>query len=314
MLRTREKQSNTSQGLLNQPGSWNSHLLVQHTATSQSLRPVGGSSSEWYGSGSISDVEKGYIYDEWIRAGKPHNLVCSSCRNPGNLILCETCCRSYHAPCLSSQDSSILSGPFYCPSCKHKRWDQSPPQFDRSAASSNASRSSTPGVTGYSRVASPHEYARIDGRRPLAALGSLAGPTQALPIRSSPEVDRQQPSGHHGNFATPETDVLSRARNLLVDYGQLDVDKDIRPELLLKLASMMSELEAQPSLQQEVQELKAENIALRNENANFRAYFTSRLPTNEPMINSSSINTPILPRPPSDTDGKSWDRIVMDLI
>lgn len=250
-----------------------------------------------------------------LGAGKPHNLVCSGCRNPGNLILCEACCRSYHAFCLPSQDASMLTGPFYCPSCRHKRWDQSPPQFDKSAASSNASRSSTPGVSGCSRVTSPREYAPIDGRRSLAALGPLAGPTQVLSMRSSPDVDRHQASEHLRNSATLETDVLSRTRNLLVDYGQLDADKDIRPELLLKLASMMSELEAQQSLQQEVQELKAENVALRNENANFRAYFTSRLPTNEPMINSSSINSlPILPRPPSDTDAKSWDRIVMDII
>ncbi|PIG85500.1 PHD finger domain protein [Aspergillus arachidicola] len=158
------------------------------------------------------------------------------------------------------------------------------------------------------------QYSRY-GRRTLTALGPLAGPTQVLSIRSPPDVDRHQASEDHGNFATPETDVLSRARNLLVDYGQLDADKDIRPELLLKLASMMTELEAQQSLQQEVQELKAENVALRNENANFRGYFTSRLPTNEPMINSSSnIIPPIFPRPSSDTSGKTWDRIVMDLI
>ncbi|GMG01536.1 hypothetical protein BDV35DRAFT_256481 [Aspergillus flavus] len=250
-----------------------------------------------------------------LGAGKPHNLVCSGCRYPGNLLLCETCCRSYHGSCLPSQDASLLTGSFHCPSCRHKRWDQSPPQFDRSAPSSNASRGSTPGVNGYSRVTSSREYASIDGRRTLTALGPLAGPTQVLSIRSPPDVDRHQSSEDHGNFATPETDVLSRARNLLVDYGQLDADKDIRPELLLKLASMMTELEAQQSLQQEVQELKAENVALRNENANFRGYFTSRLPTNEPMINSSSnIIPPIFPRPSSDTSGKTWDRIVMDLI
>ncbi|GAB1197650.1 hypothetical protein APSETT444_006951 [Aspergillus pseudonomiae] len=165
------------------------------------------------------------------------------------------------------------------------------------------------------RATSPREYATLEGRRTLPALGSLAGPTQDLSKRSSPDVDRQQSSKSHGNVATPETHVLSRARNLLVDYGQLYADKDIRPELLLKLASMMTELEAQQSLQQEVQELKMENAALRNENANFRAYFTSRLPTNEPIINSSSTSTPpIFPKLPSDTSGKSWDRIVMDLI
>ncbi|KAB8256296.1 hypothetical protein BDV32DRAFT_97122 [Aspergillus pseudonomiae] len=250
-----------------------------------------------------------------LGAGKPHNLVCSGCRNPGNLILCETCCRSYHAPCLPSHDVSILTEPFHCPSCKHMRWDQSPPQFDRSTSSSNGSRSSTPSANGYSRATSPREHATLEGRRTLPVLGSLAGPTQDLSKRSSPDVDRQQSSKSHGNVATPETHVLSRARNLLVDYGQLYADKDIRPELLLKLASMMTELEAQQSLQEEVQELKTENAALRNENANFRAYFTSRLPTNEPIINSSSTSTPpIFPKLPSDTSGKSWDRIVMDLI
>ncbi|OGM40082.1 PHD finger domain protein [Aspergillus bombycis] len=184
-----------------------------------------------------------------------------------------------------------------------------------STSSSNASRSSTPSANGYSRVASPREHATIDVCRTLPALGPSAGLTQDLSNLSSPGVDRHQSSKPHGDFATPETHVLTRARNLLVDYGQLYADKDIRPELLLKLASMMTELEAQQSLQQEVQELRAENAALRNENANFRAYFTSRLPTNEPIINSSATSTaPVFPKLSSDTSGKSWDRIVMDLI
>ncbi|KAF7629438.1 hypothetical protein AFLA_013154 [Aspergillus flavus NRRL3357] len=157
MLRTNENQPKVFRGLVSQAGPRNTHRPVENTVTSQSMPSVAASSSERCDTGSISDVEKGHIYDEWIRAGKPHNLVCSGCRYPGNLLLCETCCRSYHGPCLPSQDASLLTGSFHCPSCRHKR---------------------TPGVNGYSRVTSPREYASIDGRRTLAALGPLAGPTQ----------------------------------------------------------------------------------------------------------------------------------------
>ncbi|KAE8382267.1 hypothetical protein BDV26DRAFT_15386 [Aspergillus bertholletiae] len=317
MLRTKEKHPSRSQRLVSQTGSWNTPSPVQHPAISQPLSSVVPSSSERFDSGNLSDAEKGHIYDEWTRAGKPHNLVCSACRSPRDLISCETCCRSYHAHCLPSHHVSISVSPFYCPSCRHKRWDRSPPQLNRSAPSSNASQCSTSGVNGYSRVSSPREHAPLDRCQSLAALGLSSEPTQALTIRPSPDADRQL-SEHRRNFPTTETDTLSRAKKLLVDNSQLHAGQDVGPGLLPKLESMITELETRQSLHQEIQELKAENVALRNENANFRAYFASRLPTNEPIINpinsSSTSASLVFPKPSSDTIGMSWDRIVMDII
>ncbi|KAB8075537.1 hypothetical protein BDV29DRAFT_190156 [Aspergillus leporis] len=193
-------------------------------------------------------------------AEKPHNLVCSDCRNPGNLMPCETCCRPYHVPCLPPGNVAASTRQFYCPSCRRKQWDQSPPQFPRSTPSSNASRSSIPVVN------TPSNY-------------------------SSPDIDRQQAFACRESSSTAEADILSRARSFLVDYGQFSADQVLRPELLLKLASMMVELESQQALKQEVQ-----------------------IAASEPIINPPSTNTSsILPRPPSGTSGKSWDRIVMIL-
>ncbi|KAB8234333.1 PHD finger protein [Aspergillus alliaceus] len=138
---------------------------------------------------------------------------------------------------------------------------------------------------------------------------------QSPSVYSSPGVDRQQSLPYPGTLATPEAVMLSRARNFLVKFGQFPVDQDFRPELIQRISSMMTELDAQQSLQQEIQKQQAENAALRKENANFRAYFAPRLPMSEPIINASTSNTPsIFQGPSSDTSGKSWDRIVMDLI
>ncbi|KAE8354018.1 hypothetical protein BDV28DRAFT_147496 [Aspergillus coremiiformis] len=286
---------------------------IEDTILSQPLRSAVTSNNERADFGHFSDIEKTHIYDEWIRTGKPHNIVCSSCRSPGNLKLCETCCRSYHASCLLSHDASVLSEQFYCPACKRKQWDQSPPQFDRSAPSSTPSRCSTPGVNSHSRVASPSEHAPQAVHQPVA-IGPATGSTSTPSKHSSPDADRQQSFAYPRISATQETDILSRVRDFLVDYGQFPVGQDFRPELLLKLASLFTELEAQKALQREVLDLKTENAALQDENGRFRAYFTARLPSNEPII-IPPTNTPLnLPRPSSDTTGKSWDRIVMDLL
>ncbi|KAF7588323.1 hypothetical protein BBP40_005889 [Aspergillus hancockii] len=161
-------------------------------------------------------------------------------------------------------------------------------------------------------MTSPSGYTSQDAHQPLITAGPETWSTQTPSNHSSPGIDPQQVFAQ--SSSTAKADILSRARSFLIGYGQFSGDQDFRPELLLNLASMMMELESQQPLKQEVQNLKAENFALQNENVTLKAYFAARLPTGEPMVNPPSTNTPILPRPPSDTSGKSWDRIVMDLI
>lgn len=67
MLRTNENQPKVFRGLVSQAGPRNTHRPVENTVTSQSMPSVAASSSERCDTGSISDVEKGHIYDEWIR-------------------------------------------------------------------------------------------------------------------------------------------------------------------------------------------------------------------------------------------------------
>ncbi|PLN74947.1 hypothetical protein BDW42DRAFT_47440 [Aspergillus taichungensis] len=244
--------------------------------------------------GSLSQWDKGRIYEEWLHAGRPHNVVCSKCRMPGNLLLCETCCRSYHASCLPAEIMSPGS-PLFCPSCKEKQWDQDPPRFDPPEASSNISRASTPSGVGLSKGASP------SGRTPST---SLNWPGTQRSLQSSPESGRPPGIPSPGPF---------RARDFLIEYGGFPADQDFRPELLLKLESMMTDLEAQFALQQEAYELREENAALRSQVTHLRSSAGAQPPSREPIVNPAvSHIPPILPRPTPDTSGKSWDRIVTE--
>ncbi|KAE8148902.1 hypothetical protein BDV25DRAFT_141335 [Aspergillus avenaceus] len=287
---------------------------LQHGAISQS-RPPMTSVSEQYGNiYNMSAIEKSVIYEEWIRTGKPHNLVCSVCRNPDNLMPCETCCRSYHRACLPQGVIPPLAAQFYCSECKNKRWDQSPPQFDK-PPSSTVSRSSTPGANGSSGVSSPSEHGSHAVRQPHPLIGAATSATAASSSHSSPEIDRQRPFTSRQCTINSDVDIFTQAKQLLMEYGRFPADQEFRPELLLKLGSMMMDLHSLQSLHQELQGLRAENTALRNENSNVRSYFTSNLPSNEPLITSSvSRMPPILPGSSADTSEKTWDRIVMDLI
>lgn len=104
-----------------------------------------------------------------------------------------------------------------------------------------------------------------------------------------------------------------RARDFLVEYGGFPADQDFRPELLLKLESMMTDLESQPALQKEAHELREENAALRSQVTHLRSSGGAQTPLREPIVTPTvSSIPPILPRPTPDTSGKSWDRIVTE--
>jgi hypothetical protein len=139
-------------------------------------------------------------------------------------------------------------------------------------------------------MTSPSGNASHDAHRLLKARGPATWATQAPSNYSSPDIDRQQAFACRESSSTAEADILSRARSFLVDYGQFSADQVLRPELLLKLASMMVELESQQALKQEVQVLKAENSALQNENATLKAFSTARLQQASP----SSTHHPLI--------------------
>ncbi|EED21156.1 PHD finger protein [Talaromyces stipitatus ATCC 10500] len=64
---------------------------------------------------------KSFIEKEWIRAGRPHNIICSQCLKPGNLLWCSTCSRSYHFVCLVSPPSVDVAASWLCPSCQERQ-------------------------------------------------------------------------------------------------------------------------------------------------------------------------------------------------
>lgn len=236
-------------------------------------------------------------------------MVCSQCRNPENLLPCETCCRSYHVACLPPASASVSNGHFYCPSCKQNQWDQSPPQFENTP-SSNASRSSTPSVNSSARMASPRNKDKASG-----SLGSTVLGTQNLPARPAANMESERYHQLSEITAPPQYDLVARARNFLLEYGQFPPSQEFRLDLLLHLGTMMAEAESYHSVQQELQELKDENSSLRCSNANLRACFSSNQSSQLPMVHfPPSHLPPILPGPSGVTSEKSWDRIVTDLI
>ncbi|KAL5355042.1 hypothetical protein BJX96DRAFT_1099 [Aspergillus floccosus] len=239
-----------------------------------------------------------YIMNGSVESGKPHNLVCSQCRNPDNLMPCETCCRSYHSACLPAAADAVMSGRFYCPSCKQYQWDQAPPQFSNATPSPNASRSSTPSARGSVQVMSPGTRDRMTTPLAPSTWGIKSSTAQPPPGIKSHQ--------YHPNEAStpPQYDLVARARNFLLEYGHFPPNQEFRLDLLLKVGTMMAEVESHRSIHQELQELRAENANLRS-NASLRGV-SSNLP--------SSYLPPILPSPAGTESEKSWDRIVTDLI
>jgi hypothetical protein len=77
---------------------------------------------------------------------------------------------------------------------------------------------------------------------------------------------------------------------------------------------MMLELESQQLLLQEIQDLREENASLRRDALKTKHHYPSRMPINDSVLNSPSHLEPRIQTPSPNTAGKSWDRIVMDLI
>ncbi|KAL3480778.1 hypothetical protein BJX99DRAFT_204552 [Aspergillus californicus] len=244
-----------------------------------------------------SNVTESDIYQKWLALGKPHMFICFQCREPGNMIPCSTCCRSYHKSCLSLGTQFPASkADFHCPACRVRDWHRTPPTSER-LISTNAPDSSTPIVCG--------------GQNGVGTVDSM------VPL-SSRRLDFSQP-GSHGPRSTSmvssppvslDPSVYAQARELLLRYGHFPESQQFSMDLLMKLGSMMNELDAR---KQQVQDAMAENAHLRQDNSNIRAYLDLNLATGRPTA-SSNGDLSSISRPSADTEGKSWDRIVIDLI
>jgi hypothetical protein len=136
---------------------------------------------------------------------------------------------------------------------------------------------------------------------------------QSPSVRSSP-VDSQQLRAQNVLTMASNSDIISRARHFLIQHGEFPTSQNFHPKLLSILGTMMLELESQQLLLQEIQDLREENASLRREALKTKHPYASRMPINESVLNSPSHLAPRIQTPSPDTAGKSWDRIVMDLI
>jgi hypothetical protein len=76
---------------------------------------------------------------------------------------------------------------------------------------------------------------------------------------------------------------------------------------------MMKEIQSHRSLLQKTAVLREEFARVQTENVQIRTYLNSRLPSREPTFSTPPTFAPI-PRPATDTSGRSWDSIALDLI
>ncbi|KAL7809034.1 hypothetical protein V8C26DRAFT_412251 [Trichoderma gracile] len=78
---------------------------------------------------SLTMSEQKIIYHAWRKSGSPHNPLCYTCRKPGTMLDCNTCCRSYHQDCVAPTVPELHKH-FYCDACTRRGWHIQPPLFD----------------------------------------------------------------------------------------------------------------------------------------------------------------------------------------
>ena len=301
----------------------------------------------------LSDPEQSHIYYEWMSllplytisqdrspgslttcsvSGRPHNVVCSTCRNPEGLFPCETCCRCYHTSCLPAPaDKFIVNGVFHCPSCKVRQWDCEPPHLSAStpASSYEMSRSGAASSVKIGDLISSPSSSTVnsDGGSPEIRKPSLPVAYQTFSSKQphfdniDPRIASTSPAAGSSYYkansmSPPDGEFANRARSLLVQYGGFHPNQEFSQELLHHLGWMIGKLESVESLPSEIQNLQEENAWLRRENSQLqsRSYYGPRLQPSESLLTRSSGTTSPIPRPSSDTTGRTWDSIVMDLI
>lgn len=277
---------------------------------------------------SFPELEQSRIYHEWLStvslhkplkhsltgpadADKPHNVVCSQCHLPENLIHCGTCCRSYHTWCDPSMARRAGTGDFHCPSCVDKGWDRAPPQFTRPASTSSDSRATTP-VGNPSRI-----LPSMSGEGSVGTRESPLATRHSSPGYSSASCASERPQGFDHASTGENLPLISQMYPHVLAYmAQTDGQTELplrQPELMHRLGLMMKEVESHRSLLGKMAILREEFDRIQTENVQIRTYLNSRLPSLEPRLASPSAFSSI-PRPSADTTGKSWDSIILDLI
>ncbi|KAL6861960.1 hypothetical protein J3F83DRAFT_746291 [Trichoderma novae-zelandiae] len=73
--------------------------------------------------------EQKVIYHAWRKSGSPHNPLCYTCRKPGSMLHCDTCCRSYHQHCVFPKVAEPQKA-FNCDACTRRGWHIQPPSYE----------------------------------------------------------------------------------------------------------------------------------------------------------------------------------------
>eukprot|EP00794_Sanderia_malayensis_P018044 gene18044-19853_t len=60
-----------------------------------------------------------------------HELICSTCHDAGNLLMCDTCDRVYHLTCLRPSLPRVPPGMWFCPKCVERLKDIAIPDVDK---------------------------------------------------------------------------------------------------------------------------------------------------------------------------------------
>ncbi|OQD79761.1 hypothetical protein PENANT_c044G11018 [Penicillium antarcticum] len=206
----------------------------------------------------LSRPEQGRVYQEWIGAGRPHNI------------------------------------------------------FPLPPSASGSPRGTNPGVQSPQKQDSPF------GSTSIRAEGSPGTP------RPSSSFSRMAPSGSNriddcdSGLAPDKLPPVAEMYPQVLEYlnhpgAQTDQFGQL-PQFRNQLGLMMKEIDSYRSLLQDQANLKEDHLRLQTENTKIRAYLNSSLAPREPAIASPSAFSHSSPRPPTETRGKSWDSIALDLI
>ncbi|KAJ5679916.1 Zinc finger PHD-finger [Penicillium macrosclerotiorum] len=270
------------------------------------------------GQSILSGSEQSRIYHDWVEGGKPHHFVCSECRLPEKLIGCTTCCRSYHASCLSLPGNQ-MAGYFYCSACKEQAWDRVPP----SPPPPLLSQPLTPDTRGAPRENTPDSSESL-----FSKTNHRAGDGHPPTSQSPPMVSRRPMSGipsmqtdayEHGPLLQQPAPISDLYPHLLAYLSDSRPPRSssaasaVQPEFFYQLDLMMREVQAYRALLDKTATLREEFARVQTENIQLRTYLNARLPLQEPTFSGAStcVSTP---RPLPETSGRSWDSIVLDIM
>lgn len=245
-------------------------------------------------------------------AGKPHHFICSKCRNPGCLIYCATCSRSYHVSCLSAPPSAEAVATWSCPACQERTETSALAASYLSRPASADQSGPSPNVVLMAPAASGGPWS------PLATSSSTPGSIG----NRSPLQTYRHPSfrASASTVAGPDDDTFTRERGFLTEHGGFPTDEDFRPDLLVQLRNLIAGAEYQAQMRREMDNLRRENANLKKENHQLQTELKScRTPPGSmyglrgsPSASRGYISDSMEAPKSLDVSEKSWDRIITD--